>query len=100
MRARRAHPTLADLMKKRLAIVFVAAGLLAMLCFGYLNVHYAKTLPREPVSATGRVYPLNVHGTVVYLTKNEERSLWWMFNGGIAVAIAGGALWRSKKLKP
>ena len=36
---------------------------------------YAGTRPRQPDAASGQLYPLNTHGTVVYLNKREDASL-------------------------
>lgn len=44
---------------------------------------YQGTLPREPDAPGGRVYPLNVHGIVVYQTREERDRLneiqYWSF---------------------
>jgi hypothetical protein len=59
----------------------VVAGLLA--CSGlaiwlfhtYVWYDYDRTRPRRADSASGRVYPLNTHGHVVYLTEAEDARL-------------------------
>ena len=44
---------------------------------------YQSTLPREPDTSAGRIYPLNVHGIVVYQTRKERDWLneiqYWSF---------------------
>jgi hypothetical protein len=49
---------------KRLAW-YLAASVFAV--YVIAQQMFAFTRPRTPMPATGRVYPLNVHGTVVYL---------------------------------
>jgi len=36
---------------------------------------YAATRPRRSDASSGRLYPLNAHGTVVYLNKDEDERL-------------------------
>ena len=37
---------------------------------------YQWTLPRQPDPAIGRIYPLNIYGPEVYLTRKEQDSLY------------------------
>lgn len=41
--------------------------------------YYATTRPRN--QEPGRDIPLNDHGTVVYLTRQENALVWWPFDG-------------------
>jgi hypothetical protein len=38
----------------------------------WLQTYYANTRPEQPVADCGQAIPLNVHGTVVYLTRKED----------------------------
>jgi hypothetical protein len=40
----------------------------------FLHSHHADTRPEKPEPKTGRIFPLNVHGTVVYLTNSNKLS--------------------------
>jgi hypothetical protein len=57
---------------------------------------YQKTLPRQPDAVAGRVYPLNVHGIVVYLTHDEESRLHGREWSSYALALVGGLLYGVK----
>ncbi len=43
--------------------------LVSFLTLWLLEVYFAYTSPRAPVPATGKPFSINVHGTVVYLTR-------------------------------
>jgi hypothetical protein len=76
--------------RKRIAILVV------VLLFGFLgtnvyfNLYYAHTRPEAPQPTAGRTFPLNVHGTIVYLTREEHLRVDVSFWGVILLAIAGG----------
>jgi len=36
---------------------------------------YLNSLPRTPVAATGKIFPLNIHGVVVFQTREEQQRL-------------------------
>ena len=60
---------------------------------------YFQYLPRSPNPATGSIYPLNIHGVVVYETLKErvrlENWIHWSF-GVFCLGMALGAIhkWR------
>jgi hypothetical protein len=59
-------------------IVSMFIGCLGVGC--YLQYEYVYTRPETPKPEVGRIYPLNVHGTVVYLTYEENWQInasWW-----------------------
>jgi hypothetical protein len=60
----------------------------------YLYSYYVNTFPKVSQIAVGRIVPLKVHGTVVYLTERESSELRWLFVGAMACGICGGALWK------
>ncbi len=39
-------------------------------------MHYAYTRPQSPDVTVGRMYPLNTHGSIVYLNSQERSSLY------------------------
>lgn len=73
--------------------VFVCLGLTV-----YLNYHYIQTRPSVPQPEYGRTYALNVHGTVVYLTQDEEVQLNWLFRGMMVLIVV--AAFYNYYLKP
>ena len=55
-----------------LAAILGALGLsLGFVSWG-LRRHYAYTKPPSPKAGIGRVYPLNTHGSIVYLNRQEQ----------------------------
>jgi hypothetical protein len=50
-------------------------GLAGIVWTSSLWYAYQRTLPRHPDPVAGRVYPLNVHGIVVYQTRDERNWL-------------------------
>ena len=53
---------------------------------------YQQSLPRHPEPEAGRVYPLNVHGIVVYQTRYERDRLDHSFYASIAAVAVSGIL--------
>ena len=75
-----------------LAVILILLGMLSLSASSYLEALYGRTRPHAYDQIAGRVYPLNVHGTVVFLTKAEDRLEFWTFAGGLLIAVGGGAL--------
>ena len=78
-------------------------GLVGILWTSSLWYEYQRVLPRQPDSVTGNVYPLNVHGIVVYQTHDERNRLDEIQYSSIAVFAASaliGALHRKKFGRP
>ena len=51
-----------------------------IICLGttvFLQYDYMYSRPRVPQPENGRIYSLNVHGTIVYLTQQEDSRLEW-----------------------
>lgn len=48
-----------------LGLIFFFSNVVAQMVFVY-------TRPRTGIPSLGRIYPLNVHGTIVYLTFSEH----------------------------
>jgi len=57
---------------KRVSIAIGVAGLVGILWTASIWYEYQRVLPRRPDQPAGRVYPLNVHGIVVYQTREER----------------------------
>lgn len=57
----------------RKIIIALSGGFTAVsfLMWWILEVYFAYTSPRAPDPASGKLFPINVHGTVVYLTRWE-----------------------------
>jgi hypothetical protein len=63
-----------------MAVWFFAAG---------LGLHLDASRPTRPDPAIGRIYELNNHGHVVYLTLREQLTLWAVMFGGLGTAFVG-----------
>ena len=57
---------------KRAGIIIGLTGLAGIMSTISIWYQYQTTLPRHPDVTAGRVYPLNVHGIVVYQTREER----------------------------
>ena len=63
----------------------------------YLWYQYAFTRPTVPEPRLGRVYSLNTHGSVVYLTKKEELLLYSLIGTAAVSSVIGICLERLPK---
>jgi hypothetical protein len=54
--------------------------------------HYAHTRPAVQQPDLGRVYPLNEHGTVVYLNSHEHFLLYTLMVVGYGLILLTGAI--------
>jgi len=73
--------------KKVIAIVIVTVVFVSLGLYVYLNYHYAYTRSGVPQADIQRTYPLNVHGTIVYLTEQEDSQLKWIYRTMMASII-------------
>jgi hypothetical protein len=71
------------------------AAMAGLLVFAFFESgHFAATKPREPNILAGRIYPLNVHGTVVFLNEEEKNIQSWSFYCGVFSGLMSGLLWK------
>ena len=78
--------------KALVAFLFAAVWIGSLIFRVYLIDEYSRTLPREPQPSIGRVLTLNNHGTIVFLTREEDSRLTWLFVAGMACGICAGIL--------
>jgi hypothetical protein len=58
--------------------VRVILGLLilpSVILYPWLTDHYQKICPKKPDEERGSIYPLNEHGSIVYLTLEQHRKI-------------------------
>jgi hypothetical protein len=69
--------------------VKVVGNLAAMAWFTFLGVslQYAYTRPTSEQPSLGRLYPLNIHGHVAYLTHHEILNLYILGGTGAALVL-------------
>ena len=85
------------IVKKILAFLLGAIWVGTLLYRVYLVNEYGRTLPTKPQPSIGRIIEMNNHGTVVFLTREEDSKLTWIFVGGIACGICAGLLFLNLK---
>jgi hypothetical protein len=75
--------------------VTISLVIMAISCIGllvFLSIYYMHTMPDTPQMEAKRVYPLNIHGSIVYLTKGQELLLKLLFWGGGLTGMSAGIL--------
>lgn len=77
---------------KRAGIVLGSIGLFGIVWTASIWYQYQRTLPRHPDELVGRVYPLNVHGIVVYQTRGERNWLEEIQYSSIALFAASALM--------
>jgi hypothetical protein len=55
--------------------VLLIAGIGSSVSVTYLYQHYGRISPRTPEPSTGTVFPLAIHGIVVFLDRYEDNLL-------------------------
>ncbi len=82
--------TLAQLAKLRVfSLVLLLPGLVGLIVSSMVSVHYLDTMPRWPSPHELRTTPRNIHGTVVYQTEKEDRTLNIMEYSSVGVFLVG-----------
>jgi hypothetical protein len=87
---------------RRVGIALFLTAFAGWIWSGGLYYQYQGTLPRHPDPATGSIYPLNIHGVVVYQTLDERDHLDEVQYSSIAIFAASAliAVVYRKKFEP
>ena len=67
-----------------------------------LSYYYINNMPNCPNYENGRIYEFNIHGSIVYVTKEEKRKVDWINMTGMlsaASTIILGVIFRRNKNK-
>src|SRR5208283_3260383 len=76
---------------KRVGVALFLVALAEGIWTSNVWYQYQACLPRRPDHATGSIYPLNVHGIVVYQTRDQRNRLdrldYSTFGIGVAAAL-------------
>jgi hypothetical protein len=83
------------------AVVICSAGMLGWLRAVEISYQY-WSLPHSPNPATGNVYPLNIHGYVVYQTlkeqvRRERWEFWSLEVAGFGIALGVFQKWLTER---
>jgi hypothetical protein len=74
---------------KFFALLFLLPGLAGLIGSAMISTHYLDIMPRGPVEAENRVVPREIHGIVVYQTKEENRQLNLIEYSSVGVFVFG-----------
>jgi len=74
---------------KFFALLFLLPGLAGLIVSAMISTHYLDTMPRAPVAAEYRVVPREIHGIVVFQTKEEDKKLSLIEYSSVGVFVAG-----------
>jgi len=72
-----------------LALLFLLPGLGGLVISAVISTSYLDSLPQSPATDEGRVVPRNIHGIVVYQTREEDRRLTLMEDSSVGVFLVG-----------
>ena len=88
--------------KKRFIYYASFLGIFLFFFWGGLMEYYRVNNPTVPDQPTGRIYPKNYHGQIVYLNLYEEILIYALPGSGFLVLIALGliSLYPRRSLKP
>lgn len=74
---------------KFFALLFLLPGLAGLIVSAVISTHYLEIMPRGPVLVEGRIVPRDIHGIVVYQTKEEDSRLSLIEYSSVGVFILG-----------
>jgi hypothetical protein len=74
---------------KFFALLFLLPGLAGLIVSSTISIHYLESMPKGPVMTESRVVPRDIHGTVVYQTKEENRRLSIIEYMSVGIFIVG-----------
>jgi len=88
--------------KKAIGVLLILVSFVFLFLHVGLTYRYSRALSRNVEPKLGRVYALNNHGTVVYMTSAEWWILWGLFDGAIFLGAVGGILSKDndKRVQP
>ena len=60
---------------RSVTVVLWFAGAVTLIWYALLWVHHYNAWPRSPQPTVARIYPMNMHGVVVYVTAKERHRM-------------------------
>lgn len=81
----------------------IASGLLSLVWWGFSAVlwsQYASTRPSHKSVEDGRIYPLNTHGSIVYLNSGEAFWLYFLMALGVLCFLVAGVCYLFERKHP
>lgn len=74
---------------KFFALLFLLPGLAGLIASAWISTHYLETMPRSPGLTENRIVPREIHGIVVYQTKDEDHKLSQIEYTSVGVFVVG-----------
>jgi hypothetical protein len=74
---------------KFFALLFLLPGLAGLIVSATISTHYLDTMPRGPVAGESRVVPREIHGIVIFQTKEEDKKLSTIEYSSVGVFAVG-----------
>jgi len=74
---------------KFFALLFLLPGLAGLIVSTMISTRYLDTMPRRRVVEESRVVPREIHGIVIYQTKEEDKKLSKTEYSSVAVFVVG-----------
>gem|GEM_PF-1125028 len=74
---------------KFFALLFLLPGLAGLIVSATISTSYLEKMPRVPVISEDRVVPREIHGIVVYQTKEEDKKLSSIEYWSVGVFVVG-----------
>lgn len=71
------------------ALLFILPGLAGLVVSAVISTHYLDVLPKGPVMVEGRMVPREIHGTIVYQTRDENRRLNLIEYSSVGIFVIG-----------
>jgi hypothetical protein len=84
---------------KLIALSLVSTIIIFPLVNFYIQADYVDSRPNKPIPNEGKVFPRNIHGTIVYLTENEEYACTWLIPYGLLFGFIGSFIWEYIEFK-
>ena len=81
------------LVRKRISYITGMLGVAIWFGSAGINSHFFATRPRVPVISTQHTFPLNEHGSIVYLTPSDTYLYYGMQALGFFLLIVGMSLY-------
>jgi hypothetical protein len=74
---------------KFFALLFLLPGLAGLIVSAMISTQYLDKMPRGPVAGESRVVPREIHGIVIYQTKEEDQKLSTIECSSVGVFVVG-----------
>ena len=74
---------------KFFALLFLLPGLAGLVTSAVVSTNYLQNLPRFPAVSEQRMTPRNIHGVIVYQTRQEDLLLNEMEYASVSIFVVG-----------